>query len=51
VRVEGHRHHAQPVGVCDLTSAADHVPVTQVHTVEVADDHGRATEVARELVE
>ena len=51
VRVEGHRDHAEAVLVGDLAGGAHDVLVTEVDTVEVADDHHGATQVGRDLVE
>jgi hypothetical protein len=52
VRVEGHRDDVLDTDVVgDLTGAADHVLVTEVDPVEVADGDRGAAEVVGHLVE
>jgi hypothetical protein len=51
VRVEGHRDHREPALVRDLPRAGEHVAVTEVDAVEVADDDDRAAQVGRHVVE
>jgi len=49
--VEGDRDDSQIVPVGDLPRASYDVTVAEVHAVEVADDHDRATEVVGHVVQ
>jgi len=51
VRVESYGDHCQPLGVGHLAGAAYEVAVTEVDTVEVADDDDRATQTGRQVLE